>query len=155
MTRILALASLGLAAACGGRNAALSPPDIQAVRAIDSAYVAAWMRDDTAGVMAVLAPDAVLMPAGHAPLTTAAAVRSFWWPSDGSHTKLLAFNRVLDDIGGAGNTAWVRGTDSISFTYEKDGRRSQQIARSMSLAVYEKDGGGQWRIRRMMWANRP
>ena len=33
--------------------------DERAVRALDSAFVTAWLRDDTTGVMNTLAPDAV------------------------------------------------------------------------------------------------
>src|SRR5688572_12501787 len=54
--------------------------DERAIRALDSVFVAAWLRDDTTAVLGTLAPDAVLMPAGQGVLATLAAVRAFWWP---------------------------------------------------------------------------
>src|SRR5262249_25790377 len=110
--------------------------------------------DDTSGVMATLAPDAVLMPAGQYPLATPAAIRSFWWPSDGSSTTILAFSRVIDEIGGNRGGAFMRGTDSVAFRYTKGSASSQQSSRSMTLAFLERQSDGAWRIKRMMWANR-
>src|SRR5262245_23414103 len=69
--------------------------DERAIRALDSVFVAAWLRDDTTGVMNTLAPDAVLMPAGQHVLATPNAIRTFWWPSDGSRTRILTFDRAI------------------------------------------------------------
>lgn len=145
-----------VAAAC--TSAAPAPTftlaDERAVRAVDSTYVAAWLRDDTLGVMGTLAPDAVLMPAGQHPLATPNDVRSFWWPSDGSHTKILTFQRTIDEIAGDANVAWVRGTDTLTYTYGKGQTSSQLGSRSMTLAVWRRQGDGSWRISRMMWGTR-
>ena len=128
--------------------------DERAVRAIDSVFVAAWLRDDTTGVMNTLAPDAVLLPAGQQPLTTPNAIRAFWWPSDSSHTRILTFDRAIDEVGGEANTAWMRRTDSLTFTYAKGGTTSQATSRSMSLAVLRRQPDGSWRFSRVMWGNR-
>ena len=93
----------------------LSSADERAIRQVDSLYVAAWLRDDTAAVLRTLAPDAVLMPAGQRPLATPNDIRAFWWPTDGSRTKILTFHRVIDEIAGDANLAWVRGTDTLTF----------------------------------------
>jgi hypothetical protein len=74
--------------------------DERAIRALDSVFVAAWLRDDTTAVMNTLAPGVVLMPAGQSVLTTPDAIRAFWWPSDGSHTRILTFDRAIDELGG-------------------------------------------------------
>ena len=128
--------------------------DERAVRAVDSAYVAAWLRDDTTGVMNTLAPDAVLMPAGQHILPSPNDVRSFWWPSDGSHTRILTFQRTIDEVGGEANTAWMRGTDSLAFTYAKGATTSQLMSRSMTLALFRRQTDGTCRISRMMWGTR-
>ena len=44
-------------------TAQFTADDERAIRALDSVFVAAWLRDDTTAVMTTLAPDAVLMPA--------------------------------------------------------------------------------------------
>ena len=131
-----------------------SPADERAIRQVDSLYVAAWLRDDTAAVLRTLAPDAVLMPAGQRPLAAPNDVRAFWWPTDGSRTKILTFHRVIDEIGGEANLAWVRGTDTLTFTYDKGQTHSQLASRSMTLAVWRRQPDGSWRISRMMWGTR-
>ena len=133
---------------------ALSSADERAIRQVDSVYVAAWLRDDTAAVLRTLAPDAVLMPAGQRPLATPNDIQAFWWPTDGSRTKILTFHRVIDEIGGEANLAWVRGTDTLTFTYDKGQTHSQLASRSMTLAVWRRQPDGSWRISRMMWGTR-
>ena len=95
-SRVLSGAALAIA---GCTTASPAPQftaaDERAVRAVDSAYVAAWLRDDTTGVMNTLAPDAVLMPAGQRILPSPNAIRTFWWPSDSSHTRILTFQRTI------------------------------------------------------------
>lgn len=157
MTRSgVASCALLLAAACNSAPpaATFTAEDQRAVRALDSAFVTAWLRDDTTGVMNTLAPDAVLLPAGQQPLTTPNAIRSFWWPSDSSHTRILTFDRAIDELGGEANTAWMRRTDSLTFTYAKGGTTSQLTSRSMSLAMLRRQPDGSWRFSRVMWGNR-
>jgi ketosteroid isomerase-like protein len=133
----------------------LSAGDIQAIRSVDSAYVAAWLRDDTTGVLGTLAPDAILMPAGQHPLIGAGDIRAFWWPQDGSHTRILTFVRQLDEVDGRDDVAWTRGTDTLTFTYTKGASPSGPMgSRSMTLALLRRQANGEWRISRMMWATR-
>jgi len=131
-----------------------TPDDERAIRGLDSAFVAAWLRDDTTGVMNTLAPDAVLMPAGQTILATPNAIRAFWWPSDSSHTRILTFQRTIDELNGAADVAWIRRTDSLTFTYAKGGTTSSLTSRSMSLAILRRQGDGTWRFSRVMWGAR-
>ena len=137
-----------------------SPParftadDERAIRALDSVFVAAWLRDDTTAVMNTLASDAVLMPAGQRVLATPGAIRAFWWPSDSSHTRILTFQRAIDELGGEGDVAWIRRTDSLTFTYAKAGTTSSLTSRSMSLAILRRQTDGAWRFSRVMWGAR-
>ncbi len=147
----LASIALAILACAPAEPNALSPADERAIRQVDSLYVAAWLRDDTAAVLRTLTPDAVLMPAGQRPLATPNDIRAFWWPTDGSRTKILTFHRVIDEIAGGANLAWVRGTDTLTFTYDKGQTHSQLASRSMTLAVFRRQLDGSWRISRMMW----
>jgi hypothetical protein len=74
--------ALAAVAACEGPPS-LTDEDRAVIHALDSAYVNAWLQDDTAAVLATLAPDAILMPAGVHPLQGDSAIRGFWWPADG------------------------------------------------------------------------
>jgi ketosteroid isomerase-like protein len=156
------VAVFAILVACSSREhdaaqagAPLSAQDWQAIRAIDSTYVSAWLRDDTTGVLATLEPGAVLMPAGQHPLEGVAAVRTFWWPQDGSHTKILTFVRTLDEVDGRGDVAWTRGTDTLTFLYTKGATPASTVgSRSMTLALLRRQANGEWRISRMMWGTR-
>jgi ketosteroid isomerase-like protein len=134
-----------------GRPSTLSPGDRAALHLLDSAYVKAWLQDDTAAVLATLAPDAVLMPAGVGPLQGDSAIRSFWWPRDGSRTRITAYQSTVDEIDGTPTLAYMRGTGTMSFRYEKDTVRMQQTSRNMTLTVAARQPDGSWRIRRRMW----
>ena len=143
---VLAGTSLG----CANRGG-LSDADRTAIHQLDSSYVQAWLRDDTAAVLATLAPDAVLMPAGQRPLTGADAIRAFWWPTDGSRTHITAYTTTIDEIGGGPDVAYARGTGQLSFTYEKDSTSSQVTSRNMTLTIVTRGPDGGWRIARRMW----
>jgi len=148
---VLALASAACSRAESG-PAPLSDRDRAAIRANDSAYVAAWIRDDTTAVLATLTTDPILIPGGFEPLRGLSAVKGFWWPSDGSHTKVTRFERTVDEIDGAGDVAFVRGADSLRFTYTKGTNAQSSATRSVTLAVVRRQADGTWKIARMMWA---
>lgn len=143
---VVTLAVLGC-----GRVAGLSDAERAEIRELDAAYVDAWLRDDTVAVLATLAADAVLMPAGQRPLTDLDAIRDFWWPRDGSRTVITAYTTTIDEIGGGPEVAYVRGTGQLAFTYEKDGVSNQITSRNMTLTIVRRGVDGRWRILRRMW----
>jgi len=143
--------TLMLAVIACNTPAGLSDADRVAIRQLDSDYVDAWLRDDTAAVLATLAPSAVLMPAGQRPLTDLNAIRGFWWPTDGSRTRITAYETTIDDIGGGPDWAYVRGTGQLAFTYEQDSVRSEVTSRNMTLTIVTRGADGRWRIAHRMW----
>jgi uncharacterized protein (TIGR02246 family) len=149
----LAFATALLLAACTGgpRIATLTVTDSTALRALDQAYVEAWLADDTAAVLETLAPDAVLMPAGARPLATPEAIREFWWPRDGSRTRVTRYTTTVDEIAGAQDLAYIRGTGRLSFVYDKDTLHLERTSQTMTLTVLARAADGKWRIRRRMW----
>jgi uncharacterized protein (TIGR02246 family) len=121
------------------------------VAAVRDAYVRAWLTDDTAGVLATLESDAVLLPPGRLAIEGQAAIRAYWWPRDGSNTRITEFTWDLDDVFGSGNLAVARGRSSVGWSYSKDTVRNTQTARNVSLSVLTRGPDGQWRIARQMW----
>jgi len=145
---------------CGfgsGRPAsgALTGADRDAIHALDTAFVQAWLRDDTLGVLGLFSPDAVLMPPGSAPVQGIEAIRAYWWPTDGSHTRITGFTREPVEVGGAHLFAYYRGRASLSWEYTKDGKTSAQTSRSTDLVLMAPDATGRWRIVRQMWSPLP
>jgi uncharacterized protein (TIGR02246 family) len=155
--RFLLLAALllpGCRSVCPETPAArpLSARDRAAIQALDTAFVQAWLRDDTAGVLALFHPDAVLLPPGGGAVEGLQAIRAYWWPDDGSHTRITAFNRELAEVEGTPALAWFRGVATLGWVYVKDGKEATQTSRSTDLVLVAPDSAGRWRITRQMWA---
>jgi uncharacterized protein (TIGR02246 family) len=152
------LLSLGLALGCdGGSDRAprsaqrLTARDSSEIAEVRSAYVQAWLADDTAGVLATLDPNAVLLPPGRPPLEGVREIRAFWWPTDGSRTTITAFDWTLDELAGTPELAFTRGISTIAWRYEKDTVRAEQTTRSANLTILTRGADGRWRILRQMW----
>lgn len=130
----------------------LSAADRAAILALDSTFVAAWLADDTTKVLSVFAADAELLPPGAQPAIGLAAIRAYWWPADGSHTRITAFTRTVAEVSGTKGLAYVRGTGALRWTYTKaGGTTTTQSGRSTDFMVYMQDADGQWHVTRQMW----
>ena len=150
----LLLAASAWLVACGADrdpSPGLTARDSAAIEAVRAAYVQAWLKDDTVGVLATLDTGAVLLPPGQLPVTGHRAIRAFWWPTDGSRTTITAFEWSVDEMEGTPELAYTRGISSVAWRYEKDTARSEQSTRNMSLTILAPGADGQWRILRQMW----
>jgi ketosteroid isomerase-like protein len=132
----------------------LTTRDRAAIESLDSTYAAAWLADDTAGVLSTLSSGAVLMPAGGSPLVDSVAIHAFWWPRDGSHTRILSFRRSIDGVDGTAEWAAVRGQASFTFVHTKDGHADTLSSRVTTLSIVHKIDT-RWLISQRMWAPRP
>jgi ketosteroid isomerase-like protein len=134
----------------------ISDADRAAILAVDSAFVDGWLRNDTTKVLGLFAADAVLMPPGAKPVTGLDAIRAYWWPSDGSHTRITSFTHTIAEVGGGGGFAFVRGTGTAGSTYTGKGERAvARSTRSADLILYSRDAAGHWRVTRQMWSTLP
>jgi uncharacterized protein (TIGR02246 family) len=133
----------------------LTNADRDAIRMVDTAFVHAWIRDDTASVLRLFSPEAILFPPGSTPVEGLQAIRAYWWPRDGSHTQITSFTRDVAEISGTRQLAYLRGTAHLAWVYVKDGKRTAQTSRSTDLVLLAPDSSGQWRIIRQMWNPTP
>ncbi len=133
----------------------LTDRDRAAIRALDTAFVQAWLRDDTAAVLRFFHPNAILLPPGAEPVEGLAAIRAYWWPTDGSHTRIKSFTREIVEIDGTPELAYFRGTAALGWVYQKGGKESTQSGRSTDLVLVTPDASKQWRILRQMWNQQP
>jgi uncharacterized protein (TIGR02246 family) len=147
-------ASLVLLASCRPSQsglAGISSHDSTAIRGVQDAYVKAWLADDTAGVLATLTPQAVLLPPRTLPVTGHAAIRSFWWPQDGSRTRITSFDWDIQELGGHQSLAFTRGISAVAWTYDKDTLHQISSSRSVNLSVLTRQPDGRWLISHQMW----
>lgn len=140
-------------AACAPGTGGFDAEDEAAVRALEEAYRTAWLANDSAAVMAVLAPDAVLMPAGVQPLRGDSAIRSYWWPDDGSRTTITAYEITIDEVEGSADLAFLRGRGEIEFTYRAPGGEvSQLTSNAVHLSIARRGPDGRWEMARRAWS---
>jgi hypothetical protein len=92
----------------------LTARDSSAIEGVRSAYVRAWLTDDTAGLLATLDAEAVLLPPGHLPISGHRAIREFRWPTDGSRTTTTGFEWTLDELGGTPELAFTPGVSTVA-----------------------------------------
>jgi uncharacterized protein (TIGR02246 family) len=151
LRNVAVLLALALPAAARALGAPLTAQDLAAIRALDSAFVSAWLRDDTTAVLSLFVDDAVLMPPGARPVSGRQAIRAWWWPSDGSRTRILSFGRAVDEIGGTRELAFVRATSTLRWSTTRGGTSSTQASRSADLWLVARGPDGRWRIVRQMW----
>ncbi|MDQ6830234.1 MAG: hypothetical protein M3081_15365 [Gemmatimonadota bacterium] len=101
------------------------------------------------------AADAVLLPPGANPIVGTGSIRAYWWPTDGSHTRITSFARTIAEIKGTRQLAFLRGTAALGWTYRKNGQESAQTSRSTDLLLFAPDSMGRWKVIRQMWNTLP
>jgi uncharacterized protein (TIGR02246 family) len=134
----------------------LPEADRAAIRAVNEAYRAAWLANDSAAVMRTLTDDAVLIPHhGVAPVEGAAAIRDFWWPADGPPTTITEFSLSDQRIAGNAELAYVRGRFSIGWIQvEPDGGKRYGNEGNF-LSILRRGPDGAWRIALQAWSDPP
>jgi ketosteroid isomerase-like protein len=153
-SRLLFLLTLVLLSGCKvevERDQELTARDSSAIEAVRSAYVRAWLADDTAGVLATLDSQAVLLPPGRLPVKGQRDIRAYWWPDDGSHTSITDFDWKFEELTGTPQLAFSRGISTVAWRYQKDTVRSEQTTRNTNLTILRRGSDGRWRILRQMW----
>ena len=152
---LIGLLLLTVSVCWAGQASSLSREDENAIGAVVQAYRNAWLNGEPEAVIATFTPDAVLQPSGLRPIVGEEAIRSFWWPSDGPATKVLAMELQVDEVGGEGKFAFVRGRGSLTFSYEQDGVVKTVSASSTFLNILRKGTDGSWKISHRMWNDLP
>jgi uncharacterized protein (TIGR02246 family) len=151
----LALALTSESILAQGRSEKLSEADLAKIRAVNEAYAAAWLKNDAEAVLNTLSETAVLIPQGNRPVEGIEAIKKFWWPADGPRTTIKSFTISTDEVGGAGDVGYVRGTFQFSFSYEEKGKTSALTNAGNYLMIMRRQRDGSWRISHRMWGDLP
>ncbi len=134
-------------------RAPLSQAELSAIRRLEEAYVSAWVRNDSAAVMATLSSDAVIMPGRLPPIAGIAAIRAFWFPP-GPPTTVLSYRTEIVELDGVGDLAYVRGRGDLTFAFAgPGGARTERRNRSVFLMIARREPDGTWKIARRMWSD--
>lgn len=129
----------------------LTPSDMLAVRAADSAYANAWLSNDSANIMSVLTSIAVVVPSGMMPIEGPDRIAAFWFPPDSPPTVVTRFELSQRQWGGSGHMGYVRGSFTLEFEYDGTSYNTGGVY----LALFEKQGDGQWLMSQRIWNDHP
>lgn len=128
--------------------------DRAAAEAATRAYRDAWLANDADRVMSTLAPDAIIYPSTLPPISGAAAIRQFWFPSSGPSTRVVGLDMAIDSMHVDGDTAIASGMGSVSFVItDTTGASTQRTQKHWHVNVLRRQRDGRWVIWRRMWGD--
>ena len=152
---VMIVSVAGFACAAPPQLESLTDVDRAAIKSLDSGFVAGWLADDTAAVLRSFASDAILLPPNSSPIIGIPGIRAYWWPNDGTHTRITGFDRRISEIEGTRRLAFVRGTGTLTWVYSKAGQATAQSSKSIDLLIVAPDSTGRWHVIRQMWGSLP
>ncbi len=149
LTTILASVFLGvlLPASIGPAPALAADPDSAAILVTVNAFHAALAAGDSAGALALLAPDAVILESGE--LETRAEYAAHHLAADIEFSRAVPSQRVATLVRHEGNVAWVAATSTVRGTF----RNREVASQGAELMVLSRTDSG-WRIRAIHWSSR-
>ena len=134
----LALAA-ALAAACQpAAPPALTAADEAALRAASDSFVARALRADWAANVALFAPDGAMQPPNEPAVTGHDAILA-WMKA---YPPITAFTTGIDEIGGAGDVAYVRGHYAILVM--PPGAKAAIADTGKYLSIHKRQADGSW-----------
>jgi len=140
----------------GEKSANLTRADSGKARAVVEAFRLAWLANDPEAVMRLFTKDAVLLPHhGLAPVVGDPAIRRFWWPADSPPTTVTEFSQPIDEVGGSGNLAYVRGRSTVSWVSGKGPEAKSFSNAGTQLMLLRRQPDGSWLISHLMWDDPP
>ena len=146
-TTILAIAACILAAAPDVGRAQATPADSIALRETIRQFHDALVRGDSAGALALLADDAVILEAGG--VETRAEYRAHHLPADIQFAMAVPSKTGPIQVTIVGDVAWATSTSESSGTF--NGRPINSAG--AELVVLTRSGTG-WQIRAIHWSSR-
>jgi uncharacterized protein (TIGR02246 family) len=134
----------------------LSASDVAGIRADLQRYRSGWLTNDADAVRKSFTKDAVLMPHhGLAPVVGMAAINDFWWPASATRTTITKFEQTIDEIGGDGKLAYVRGRSEVAWRVEDQGKIQHWHNSGNFMTILKKQADGGWRISHLIWDDPP
>jgi len=137
-------------------ESSLSAEDKNAIRTTIERYRTAWLANDAVGVLKTFTEDAVLLPAHGSPAVVGkAAIEKFWFSVGGPPVTIAELSISVDEVGGAGDVAFARGRNSLTWTTTERGITHRHHHSGTYLDVLKRQPDGYWRLRAHMWDEGP
>jgi uncharacterized protein (TIGR02246 family) len=151
-TLIFSLVFVFVFAAVSRSQNGLSAKDIEAIKAVQETYRAAWLKNDERSVLSLFTDDATLYPNGNKPVKGKAAITKFWFAPLDAVTIINSFEIKIEEINGDKNLAVLTGANELRWTSEKRDKseRKSFISKGYFMSVYTKRDG-EWKILSQFW----
>jgi uncharacterized protein (TIGR02246 family) len=142
-----------LLVACNARTQQHDPAaELGHLRAVNDRYRNAWLAGDSAAVLRLFAPDAVLLlHHGDPPVVGIEAIRAFWWPPNAPPTTVTSLDLTTEGAEVEGPVGVLWGRFALAFSFAAEGRRSSLQNSGTYLMVLRRKADGEWRITHRMW----
>jgi ketosteroid isomerase-like protein len=137
-------------------DTSLVASDRVAIQEVLEHFRTGWLSGEAKAVQNTFTEVAVLMPHhGVPPVVGMIAIKEFWWPASSAKTTITRFTQTLDEIGGEGHIAFVRGRSEVSWTIEDEKGVEKWRTGGNFLALLRKQPNGKWRISHLIWDDPP
>jgi uncharacterized protein (TIGR02246 family) len=151
---ILTFASESLANS--DKNNSLAASDAAAIRSVLERYRTGWLAGDAGAVRSAFTEDAVLLPHhGVPPVIGMAAINEFWFPTSSTKTTITKFVQMIDEVGGGGILAYVRGRSELEWRIEDGAAKQNWRNAGNFLAIFKKQTDGKWLMSHLIWNDPP
>lgn len=125
----------------------ISDSDQAAIIQTRKAFEAAWLANDSVGILNTLTSDAVLMPHhGDQPISGIPAIEAFWFPKDYPPSQVTEFTSTITEVVGSKDIAYIYGRFKLSFDYE--GKTYSNEGNYMNTFRKEENN---WKLARLIW----
>ena len=84
-----------------------------------------------------------------------AAINEFWFPVTAVKTTITRFVQTVDEVGGEGTLAYVRGKSEVAWTMEDQGKSQRWRTGGNFMAILRKQADGRWLMSHLIWDDPP
>jgi len=139
-----------------GTDVSFSRDEQIAVQAVLEHYRDGWLSGSVDAVRSTFTTDAVLMPHhGVLPVVGITAINEFWWPATSAKTTITRFAQTIDEVGGEGRIAFLRGRSDVAWTIENHAGAEKWQNRGNFMALLRKQTNGKLLITHFIWDDPP
>ncbi|WP_430966478.1 YybH family protein [Spongiimicrobium sp. 2-473A-2-J] len=123
------------------------------IRQLHTDYVNGWIDNNEGQIMGLLEENARIQPNSLMPIEGKQQINAFWFPKDGSSTKINTFETEILNFQLLDTLAITTHSSLLDWTYKKDTLQFGRVQKGVNTTVYRKQGDGSWKIWRSMWTD--
>jgi uncharacterized protein (TIGR02246 family) len=127
--------------------------DEKAIRAINAAYVKAWLENSEEKVMALFEEGSSITPSGVGYFKGKDKIRSFWFPKDSSTTVIEKFTNEIITIRHEKDVIVTMSNSKLTWNYSKGTMYMAREQEGYALTFFRRQSDRSWRIWKQVWSD--